>query len=222
MHEVWDDGYGISVPKKYQTARESISQALAGMAYGSEPGGADGGVALAEAEAELPGGGIVILKVRAWDYPALLLTYERAVKICRERHVPVLVHVEECTQPQGHSTSGSHERYKTPERLAWAEEFDCIRQLGRFLVMEGAATEAELDAIRADAKKAVRWSRRPRGLAVRQALDGERDTAVELMRAVADCAACGEALAKTMDPIRRDVHAAVRQALHATAGHPSD
>ena len=131
---VWDDGYGISVPKKYQTARESISQALAGMAYGSEPGGAgDGGVSLAEAEADLPGGGIVIMKVRAWDYPALLLTYERAVKICRERHVPVLVHVEECTQPQGHSTSGSHERYKTPERLAWAEQYDCILQLGLFL-----------------------------------------------------------------------------------------
>ncbi len=126
---IWDDGYGISVPKKFQTARESISQALAGMAYGSEPGGAgDGGIALAESEAALPGGGIVIFKVRAWDYPALLLTYERAAKICRERHVPVLVHVEECTQPQGHSTSGSHERYKSPERLAWAEEFDCIRQ----------------------------------------------------------------------------------------------
>ena len=128
---VWDDGYGISVPKKYQTARESISQALASVAYGSEPGGlGDGGVALAEGEAELPGGGIVIFKVRAWDYPALLLTYERAVRVCRERHVPVLVHVEECTQPQGHSTSGSHERYKTPERLAWAESLTASASSG--------------------------------------------------------------------------------------------
>lgn len=216
---VWDDGYGISVPKKFQTARESISQALAGMAYSSEPGGAaDGGVALAEAEAELPGGGIVIFKVRAWDYPALLLTYERAVKVCRERHVPVLVHVEECTQPQGHSTSGSHERYKTPERLAWAEEFDGIRQLGRFLVMEGAATEDTLAAMRAEAKKAVRAEQKAAWAAVRQALDGERDTAVELLRAVPGCADRADALAKVMDPIRRDVHAAVRQALHATAG----
>jgi 2-oxoisovalerate dehydrogenase E1 component len=220
---VWDDGYGISVPKKYQTARESISQALAGMAYGSEPGGlGDGGVALAEGEAELPGGGIVIFKVRAWDYPALLLTYERAVRVCRERHVPVLVHVEECTQPQGHSTSGSHERYKTPERLAWAEEFDCIRQLGRFLMMEGAATEVELEAIRADAKKAVRLEQKAAWQAVRTALDGERDTAVELLRAVAGCEAAADALAKAMDPIRRDVHSTVRQALHATAGSPSD
>ena len=219
---VWDDGYGISVPKKFQTARESISQALAGMAYSSEPGGAaDGGVALAEAEAELPGGGIVIFKVRAWDYPALLLTYERAVKICRERHVPVLVHVEECTQPQGHSTSGSHERYKTPERLAWAEEFDGIRQLGRFLVMEGAATEEALDALRAEVKKAVRAEQKAAWAAVRQALDGERDTAVELLRAVPGCVDRAEALAKVMDPIRRDVHAAVRQALHATAGQNS-
>jgi len=220
---VWDDGYGISVPKKFQTARESISQALAGMAYGSEPGGAgDGGVSLAESEAELPGGGIVIFKVRAWDYPALLLTYERAVRVCRERHVPVLVHVEECTQPQGHSTSGSHERYKTPERLAWAEEFDCIRQLGRFLEMEGAATEEELEAIRKEAKALVRQEQKAAWKAVRTALDGERDTAVELMQAVPGCAERAEALKGLVDPIRRDVHVAVRQALHATAAAPSD
>ncbi len=220
---VWDDGYGISVPKKYQTARESISQALAGMAYGSEPGGAaDGGVSVAESEAELPGGGIVIFKVRAWDYPALLLTYERAVRICRERHVPVLVHVEECTQPQGHSTSGSHERYKTPERLAWAEEFDCIRQLGRFLEMEGAATTEELDAIREEAKSLVRTEQKVAWQAVRTSLDGERDTAVELLRAVPGCGDRATALAAVMDPIRKDVHSAVRQALHATSGQPSD
>lgn len=216
---VWDDGYGISVPKKFQTARESISQALAGMAYGSEPGGpGDGGVAMAESEAELPGGGIVIFKVRAWDYPALLLTYERAVKVCRERHVPVLVHVEECTQPQGHSTSGSHERYKTPERLAWAQEFDCIRQLGRFLEMEGAATADVLEAIRAEAKQWVRKEQKSAWQAVRATLDGERDTAVEVMRAVPGCAERASALQSVVDPVRRDVHAAVRQALHATAG----
>ena len=220
---VWDDGYGISVPKKYQTARESISQALAGMAYGSEPGGAgDGGISIAESNADLPGGGLVIFKVRAWDYPALLLTYERAVRVCRERHVPVLVHVEECTQPQGHSTSGSHERYKSPERLAWAEEFDCIQQLGRFLEMEGAATQEELDSIRADAKQHVRAEQKAAWKAVRQGLDGERDTAVELLKAVEGCAAQAEALATFADPSRRDVHAAVRQALHATAAAPSN
>ena len=220
---VWDDGYGISVPKKYQTARESISQALAGMAYGSEPGGAgDGGISIAESEADLPGGGIVIFKVRAWDYPALLLTYERAVNICRERHVPVLVHVEECTQPQGHSTSGSHERYKTEERLAWAQEFDCIRQLGRFLEMEGAATESELEAIRSEAKQWVRAEQKSAWKAVRTALDGERDTAVELLKNVPGCQDQAAALAAASDPIRRDVHETVRQALHATAAQPSD
>lgn len=220
---VWDDGYGISVPKKYQTARESISQALAGMAYGSEPGGAgDGGVSIAESKAELPGGGIVIFKVRAWDYPALLLTYERAVNICRERHVPVLVHVEECTQPQGHSTSGSHERYKTEERLAWAQEFDCIRQLGRFLEMEGAATETELEAIRVEAKQWVRSEQKAAWKAVRTVLDGERDTAVELLRQVSGCEAQSSALEAITDPIRKDVHVAVRQALHETAEQPSE
>lgn len=220
---VWDDGYGISVPKKYQTARESISKALAGMAYGSEPGGAgDGGVSIAESEADLPGGGIVIFKVRAWDYPALLLTYERAVNVCRERHVPVLVHVEECTQPQGHSTSGSHERYKTPERLAWAEEYDCVRQLGRFLEMEGAATPEELEDIRKAAKHQVRDEQKAAWKAVRDMLDGERDTAVELMRAVPECEAMAEALGQVSDPGRKDVHVAVRRALHATAGAEGD
>lgn len=219
---VWDDGYGISVPKKYQTARESISQALAGMAYGSEPGGAgDGGVSIAESEADLPGGGIVIFKVRAWDYPSLLLTYERAVNICRNRHVPVLVHVEECTQPQGHSTSGSHERYKTEERLAWAQEFDCIRQLGRFLEMEGAATEAELETIRTEAKQWVRAEQKSAWKLVRETLDGERDTAVELLRAVPGCEGRADALVALSEPIRRDVHVSVRQALHETAGESS-
>ena len=220
---VWDDGYGISVPKKYQTARESISQALAGMAYGSEPGGAgDGGVSIAESKAELPGGGIVIFKVRAWDYPALLLTYERAVNICRERHVPVLVHVEECTQPQGHSTSGSHERYKTEERLAWAQGFDRVRQLGRVLEMEGAATETELEAIRVEAKQWVRSEQKAAWKAVRTVLDGERDTAVELLRQVSGCEAQSSALEAITDPIRKDVHVAVRQALHETAEQPSE
>ncbi|MDA0946654.1 MAG: thiamine pyrophosphate-dependent enzyme, partial [Bacteroidetes bacterium] len=102
LMSVWDDGYGISVPKKYQTVKESISKALAG--FRREEGS----------------NGLVMYRVRGWDYPALVATYEEAAKRCREEHVPVLVHVEEVTQPQGHSTSGSHERYKSKERLEWA------------------------------------------------------------------------------------------------------
>ena len=108
---VWDDGYGISVPKKYQTTKESISKILSGFQRTEEEPGFE------------------ILTAKAWDYPQLLATYEKAEEIAREQHVPVLVHVEEVTQPQGHSTSGSHERYKTKERLEWEVEYCCLNQL---------------------------------------------------------------------------------------------
>ena len=107
---VWDDGYGISVPKKYQTTKESISEILKGFQRDS------GGL------------GYEILKTKGWDYAHLCETYEKAVAICRAEHVPVLIHVEELTQTQGHSTSGSHERYKSKERMQWEAEFDGIKK----------------------------------------------------------------------------------------------
>ena len=105
---VWDDGFGISVPKKYQTTKESISKALAGF------------------ELEDNTNGIKIFKCNGWDYPQLFSTYKKAVQFSEEKHQPSLIHVEEITQPQGHSTSGSHERYKSKERLEWEDEYDCI------------------------------------------------------------------------------------------------
>ena len=113
---VWDDGYGISVPKKYQTTKESISVALSGMQRETKEGG-----------------GYEIFNVKGWDYPALCKTYHEAISVCREEHVPVLIHVEEVTQPQGHSTSGSHERYKSEERLAWMQEYECINQFKKWI-----------------------------------------------------------------------------------------
>lgn len=135
---VWDDNYGISVPQEYHTTKGSISKALSGM----------------QRKAGEPG--IEIFTVKGWDYPALLDTYRKAEKICREEHVPVLVHVEEMTQPQGHSTSGSHERYKSPERLAWEAEFDCIRKMREWIVNEVLVLPEELDAIEAEAKQTAR------------------------------------------------------------------
>ncbi len=141
---VWDDGFGISVPKKYQTTKESISEILKGF------------------QKEGNSNGYEIFKVKGWDYPALCATYEKAVKIAREKHTPVLVHVEEVTQPQGHSTSGSHERYKTKEQLEWAKEFDCLNQFKQWILNYGEeygqtiATEEELASIENDAKKHVR------------------------------------------------------------------
>ncbi len=135
---VWDDGYGISVPTEFQTTKGSISEALAGM------------------KADGTGNGIDIYRVKAWDYPALCDTYERAIQKCRETHTPCLIHVLECTQQQGHSTSGSHERYKSPERLQWEREMDCIRVMKKWIIDSGIASEEEVNEIQEKAQKYAR------------------------------------------------------------------
>jgi 2-oxoisovalerate dehydrogenase E1 component len=141
---VWDDGHGISVPKRYQTTKENISELLAGFEETEEKSG------------------FKIMKVKGWDYPGLCRTYQEAVAYARENHVPVLVHVEEVTQPQGHSTSGSHERYKSQERLDWETEYDNINQFRTWILdykkeyKQEIASEEELDAIDKEAKKIAR------------------------------------------------------------------
>ncbi|MDO9188008.1 MAG: thiamine pyrophosphate-dependent enzyme [Bacteroidia bacterium] len=135
---VWDDGHGISVPKKYQTTKESISEILKGF------------------QRENGGTGYEIFKTKGWDYVHLCETYEKAAKICREEHVPVLIHVEEVTQPQGHSTSGSHERYKSKDRLQWEADFDGIKKMRDWILENKLSTEIELNEIHENAKKVVR------------------------------------------------------------------
>lgn len=195
LMNVWDDGYGISVPKKYQTTKASISDALRGM------------------EIEEGSNGIVIYRVKGWDYPALIATYEAAAERCRNEHVPVLVHVEEVTQPQGHSTSGSHERYKSEERMAWAAEYDCIVQFGKFLVLEGAATQDELDAIRKDVKKQVRLDQKAAWEAFREPIDTELEEAMAAIASLEAEAPELTALQNGMFPGRAELHGAVRQVL---------
>ncbi len=199
LMNVWDDGYGISVPKSYQTTKSSISEALSGM--------------------EISDGtnGMYIYRVKGWDYPALVATYEEAAARCREEQVPVLVHVEEMTQPQGHSTSGSHERYKSAERMAWAKEYDCIRQFGRFIALEGAATEAELEDIAKGAKQAVRAEQKAAWAAFQAPILAERDEVVGQIQALLGPDAATD-LAADSAPIRAQLHAVVRQALAQTAG----
>lgn len=126
---VWDDGHAISVPVSLQTTKASISKALAGFQRDTENNGWE------------------IMTVNGWDYPALCLTYKKATELAREKHVPVLVHVLELTQPQGHSTSGSHERYKSEERLAWEKEYDCNKQFKEWILKQAFANEDELKAI---------------------------------------------------------------------------
>ncbi len=141
---VWDDGHGISVPKRYQTTKENISELLAGFEETEEKAG------------------FKIMKVKGWDYPGLCRTYQEAVAHARKHHTPVLVHVEEVTQPQGHSTSGSHERYKSKERLEWEVEYDGINQFRTWILdykkeyKQEIASEEELDAIDKEAKKVAR------------------------------------------------------------------
>ncbi|REG99550.1 alpha-ketoacid dehydrogenase subunit alpha/beta [Flavobacterium aquicola] len=134
---IWDDEYGISVHARHQTTKENISEILKG--YQKEEGT----------------NGFEILKVKGWDYVDLVATYEKAAEIARENHVPVLIHVNQLTQPQGHSSSGSHERYKSASRLAWEKEFDCIRQMKLWMIAINIASPEELDAIDLDAKKEV-------------------------------------------------------------------
>lgn len=203
LMSVWDDGYGISVPKQFQTTKASISQSLSGM------------------EMEEGSNGLVIFRVKGWDFPSLVATYEEAAHRCRTEHVPVLVHVDEVTQPQGHSTSGSHERYKSPERMAWAAEYDCLVQFGKFLVMEGAATHEELEGIRTEAKKFVRSEQKAAWAAFRASLDVELHEAVAAISAVEPGADELESLRQASFPGRAEVHGAVRQVVARHAGAQS-
>ncbi|WP_026705622.1 alpha-ketoacid dehydrogenase subunit alpha/beta [Flavobacterium soli] len=134
---VWDDEYGISVHARHQTTKENISEILKGF------------------QRDENGNGYEIIRVKGWDYPALVDAYQKAAQIAREEHVPVLIHVNELTQPQGHSTSGSHERYKNAERLAWESDFDCVRQMKLWMIALNIASPEELDEMENASKKEV-------------------------------------------------------------------
>ncbi|RPE09626.1 transketolase [Chitinophaga lutea] len=139
---IWDDGYGISVPRKYQTTKGSISAALEGFRKNGNSNGLE------------------IYNVKGWDYAGMCEVFEEGIRKARETHVPVLFHVEEITQPQGHSTSGSHERYKSKERLAWEKDFDCNLKMRQWLLENALAEESQLQQIEAEAKNIAQESRR--------------------------------------------------------------
>lgn len=165
---VWDDDYGISVHARHQTTKENISEILSGFQRDDEANGYE------------------ILKVKGWDYPTLVETYEKAGEIARKEHVPVLIHVDELTQPQGHSTSGSHERYKNEDRLNWEREFDCNVKFREFILANSLATEEELDAIDKTIKKEVRDGKKAAWSNYLNPILEEKDEAVELLKSVAN------------------------------------
>ncbi|UOR03519.1 thiamine pyrophosphate-dependent enzyme [Hymenobacter aerilatus] len=211
LMSVWDDHYGISVPAEYQTTKQSISAILAG--FQREGEGQDG---------------FEIFVVKGWDYPALIDTYQRAAEVCRTQHVPVLIHVTEVTQPQGHSTSGSHERYKSRERLSWEEEHDCLRKMREWLLVEGHATVAELDRIEAEAKETVKQARTASWNAFFSPIKQERDEAVKLLDALLLETNTEDQLRELVSglqfnpaPIRADIMRTVRRVLRQVRGQRS-
>ena len=191
---IWDDGWGISVPKKYQTTKGDISDVLAGF------------------EESETGHGYRIYREKGWNYPALCRMYEEGIAFCRTNHVPVLFHITELTQPQGHSTSGSHERYKTKEQLEWEKEFDCLRQFRLWILGTGIAESSELEAIENLAAQQVKKARDRAWKHFQDPIKNERELLVRTVR-TSHCPCKKQEridqivsdLQKIQEPIRKDI-----------------
>lgn len=206
LMSVWDDDYGISVPQEYHTTKKSISKALAGFARDKSDKGFE------------------ILTVKGWDYPGLIATYERAEKICREEHVPVLVHVTEVTQPQGHSTSGSHERYKPKERLTWEAEHDCIKQMRKWIEEEVLVLPEEIDIIEREAKESAKKAREKAWKAFTIDIQKDQSELISILQKFEDerVSEIKSELEKTINPARLDSVKAAKKVLIALRGKEAD
>ncbi len=199
---VWDDEYGISVHAKHQTTKESISEILKG--YQREEGT----------------NGFEILKVKGWDYADLIATYEKAADLAREQHVPVLIHVSQLTQPQGHSSSGSHERYKSADRLAWEKDYDCIRQMRLWMIAINIASPEELDEIDATAKKEVLEGKKEAWKEFIEPILNEQKELLSLLERVAETSQNKtkilqhvSVLKNIKDPLKKEIVSTARKAL---------
>jgi pyruvate/2-oxoglutarate/acetoin dehydrogenase E1 component/TPP-dependent pyruvate/acetoin dehydrogenase alpha subunit len=200
---VWDDGYGISVPKKYQTTKGSISDAMSGM------------------QKEENTNGINIYKVRGWDYAGMCEVFDEGLRLARETHTPVLFHVDEITQPQGHSTSGSHERYKSQERLAWEREWDGLKKMREWIIENALSGEDEIEEIEREAKKEVKESKErawqkylgPIRLQVEKATSLINTMAASIPEKMDALRRISTALIINREPLRRDIMKALYDAI---------
>ena len=197
---VWDDEYGISVHAKYQTTKENISTILSGF----------------QREKKLDG--YEIIQVNGWDYPALIAAYNKAADLARTEHIPILIHVQELTQPQGHSTSGSHERYKGPDRLQWEREHDCNLKMRQWIIAQNFATDEELIDRETEIKKNVRAGKNKAWQAYLQPHIQERDTLLTLAAPLAVKSSNPQAFNKLIgalkgnrEPLRKEIMSASRQ-----------
>ena len=208
---VWDDEYGISVHAKYQTTKQNISEILKGFQRDSS------------------GEGFEIYTVNGWDYSELMRVYEEASKIAREKHIPVIIHVRELTQPQGHSTSGSHERYKTKERLAWEKEYDCLTKFREWIITKGVQTDEELIAIENEAKQFVNEAKKASWEAYLNPIKTELSEVCELFNSISQGSINSEMiqnetieLQKISEPQRKDICVAIYKVLRFTIGENSE
>ncbi len=208
---VWDDEYGISVHARHQTTKENISEILSGFQ---------------RTESE---NGYEIIRVKGWDYPALIEAYEKAGTIARDEHVPVLVHVNELTQPQGHSTSGSHERYKDEDRLAWEKAHDCNLKLREWLIAQGLATDEELQELEKGIKKEVRDGKKLAWAAFLKPIKDEQEKVIALLKSLSEESANGAFLNPLIaelqgnkEPLKSDILRAARKALRFVIGESNE
>jgi 2-oxoisovalerate dehydrogenase E1 component len=199
---IWDDGYGISVPQEYQTTKVDISKMFEGFRRNEHERG------------------IEIFKARGWNYQELCATYKAAVKICREEHVPVLMHITELSQPLGHSTSGSHERYKSKERLQWEEEYDCNKKFREWILSAGISTEEELRIIENESFEKVKQARQEAWTSYVDSMKSDFDQALAMLQEASEQSQSAEelknlkaGLAKTLNPVRSDAVRAIKKAL---------
>jgi 2-oxoisovalerate dehydrogenase E1 component len=205
---VWDDGYGISVANEDQTTKGSISDALAGL------------------QRTKTQKGVEIIRVNGWDYPALVSAYQKAEDLAREEHIPVLIHVDELTQPLGHSSSGSHERYKSKERLEWENDFDCNKKMREWILEKNIATVEELNSIEKACKEEVKIAKREAWKTYQMPILESRKSLLSLLPLLQKQAANDPALqmvstklAQKSEPTYKDLLHAARKALRTTAKH---
>ena len=209
---IYDDGYGISVTNESQVAKENISELL--MGFQRPPGECCDGYD--------------IYTVKGWDYPALIDTYQKAIQVAREEHMPSIVHVTELTQPQGHSTSGSHERYKSKERLEWEHEYDCIKKFREWILAQGYITAEELDKLEKEEQRSVEQDRKRAWEAYMNPILDERTHVTGLIDQIAASSSYKAALEQIKDqllnkqvPFRRDIMAAIMDVLTEVHDEPS-
>ena len=207
---IWDDEYGISVHAKHQTTKENISEILSGFQRTENESGYE------------------ILTVKGWDYVSLIDTYKKQGEIARNEHVPVIIHVQELTQPQGHSTSGSHERYKSPERLQWEKDHDCISKMRAWIIENNISDDAYLTDLEKNCKIAVRQGKNRAWQAYLAPIEKEKEDVLVLLGSLADQSKNKafinnliKGLKDNSEPVRKDVISAARKGLRYTINENS-